>query len=295
MNKKFIFLSLLILGTAFWGVSFGIVKIGITTQSPFVFLFHKFTLAAVALALVFHRQLQFITLNTWRIALLISLPLLAGTILQTVSLRYTSVTNSAFITGLDVVLIPLLKLVVYKKPVAAKSWLACGLAILGLYVITAQDGLSIKLGDLGTMAGALGFAFYVLQVSHVSNEKHPMPAVVLLMVVCGIGCGLMAFFDESRQWLPQEPGYWYGIGFAALFATAYMYSIQNMAQRYLAEEQVAFTYLFEPVFATLTGVLLLGERFTLQILLGGGFIVAAMVLTEVNVERIVSRLTSHSK
>jgi drug/metabolite transporter (DMT)-like permease len=63
----------------------------------------------------------------------------------------------------------------------------------------------------------------------------------------------MALFDGSPNWVPQSQDFWIGVLFAGLPATAYMYAVQNIAQRHLSEEKVALTYLFEPLFATLTG------------------------------------------
>ncbi len=289
MRKQHLFTGLLLLGTAFWGISFTGVKVGISHHSAFVFLFYKFLLAALALAGVFYRQLRYISRTTWRVAALISAPLLVATVLQTLSLRYTSVTNAAFITGLDVVLIPVLKFLVYKKPVQPKHLLACGLALIGLYIITVQHGLHLTIGDLGMVACAVGFAFYVLQVGHVSREPHPMPSVILLMGLCALGCGLMALLEGVPQWVPQDRDFWTGALFAALPATAYMYAVQNLAQRHLAEEQVALTYLFEPLFATLAGVVVLGEPFTSRIVLGGSFIVGAMLLAELDLRKLLRR------
>lgn len=97
MQKRHVYLFLLILGTAFWGVSFTFVKVGIGNGSPFVFLFYKFIIATICLATVFFKRLKYITKNTLKISVLIGVPLLAGTILQTIGLKFTTVSNSAFI------------------------------------------------------------------------------------------------------------------------------------------------------------------------------------------------------
>ena len=167
MQKKKLYLFLLILGTAFWGVSFTFVKTGVGHGSPFLFLFYKFMIAGLCLAVVFFNQLKYTTRNTVRISLLIGVPLLIATVLQTIGLKYTTVSNAAFITGMDVVLIPILKLLVYRKKVVFKVWIACALALVGLYIIVVKDGLSLNIGDLWILACALGFAFYVLQVGKI--------------------------------------------------------------------------------------------------------------------------------
>ncbi|QJW90664.1 DMT family transporter [Spirosoma taeanense] len=289
MQKRHLYLFLLILGTAFWGISFTFVKVGVGNGSPFVFLFYKFVIATACLAAVFFNQLKYITKNTLKISVLIGVPLLAGTILQTIGLKYTTVSNSAFITGLDVLLIPILKFLVYKKKVESKIWVACFLALLGLYIIVVKDGLSLNVGDLWIIACAFGFAFYVLQVGKFSNEKNPMPAVILLMLFCAVGCLIFAQFDSNAIWFPKTDGFWSGVLFAAIPATAYMYAVQNAGQRHLGEEKVALTYLFEPVFATIAGIFILNEKFTKEIFFGGLLIVSAMCIAEINFKKVLKK------
>jgi drug/metabolite transporter (DMT)-like permease len=285
MQKKHFYLLLLIAGTAFWGISFIFVKVGIGVGSPFVFLFYKFLIAALCLAIVFIRQLKFISKKTFKISLLIGIPLLAGTILQTIGLQYTTVSNAAFITGLDVLLIPILKFLVYKKKIEIKVWIACIMALTGLYSIVVKDGLLLNYGDLLIVACAFGFAFYVLQVGKYATEQKPMPAVILMLFFCALGRLIFALFDPNSTWFPETDGFWTGVFFTAIPATAFMYAVQNVAQRYLGEEKVALTYLFEPVFATIAGVFILGEDFTSQILIGGMLIISAMFISEVNFKK----------
>ena len=289
MQKKHFYLLLLILGTAFWGISFTFVKVSVGEGSPFVFLFYKFLIAAISLAVIFFNQLKYITKNTLRISFLIGTPLLFATILQTIGLKYTTVSNAAFITGLDVLLIPILKFLIYKKKVAFKIWIACTLALTGLYIIVVKDGLTLNVGDLWIIACAFGFAFYVLQVGRFSNEVKPMPSVILLMLFCAIGCFIFALFDTNTIWFPETNGFWSGVLFTALPATAFMYAVQNVGQRYLGEEKVALTYLLEPVFATIAGIVILNEKFFNEMLIGGVLIISAMVIAEVNFKKIFKK------
>lgn len=289
MQKKHLYLLLLIAGTAFWGISFTFVKVGIGAGSPFVFLFYKFLIAAFCLAFVFFRQLKLISVKTLKITFLIGVPLLAGTVLQTIGLQYTTVSNAAFITGLDVLLIPILKFLIYKKKIENKIWIACILALIGLYIIVVKDGLSLNSGDVLIVACAFGFAFYVLQVGKYATEENPIPAVILLMLFCAFGCLILALFDEASVCLPNTNGFWRGVLFAAIPATAFMYAVQNVGQRYLGEEKVALTYLFEPVFATIAGVFILGEDFTYQVLAGGLLIISAMFISEINFKKNPSK------
>ncbi|WP_255352156.1 DMT family transporter [Pedobacter sp. BMA] len=82
--------------------------------------------------------------------------------------------------------------------------------------------------------------------------------------------------------MPKNFDFWKGVLFAGLFATAFMYTVQNIGQRYLSEEKVAMTYLFEPIFATIAGMIILGETFNKEIFIGGSLIFCAMLIVELN-------------
>lgn len=281
MYARRLYLLLLILGTSFWGISFSLVKVGVSDGSPFVFLAYKFIIAAFVLSLFFIRRMRYIGMRVIIVGVIIGVPLLFGNVFQTIGLQNTTVTNSAFITGLDVLLIPLFKWGLFRKSVPSRVWISCSVAISGLYLIVAQNGLSPSVGDIWTMACAVFFACYVLAVGYFANKMDAMLTVIVAMTVCGLGCLTAALFDERANWLPTDPNFWHGVVFAGLFATAFMYAIQSAAQRHLEEEKVALTYLCEPVFAAVAGVVLLGEALTFRTWIGAGFILLALVIAEV--------------
>lgn len=138
MSKRELFLLLLILGTAFWGISLSFVKSGVGDGSRFVFLGYKFGLATIVMAAIFFRRLKRLDRGVVLAGVAIGVPLLLGNVLQTIGLQSTSVTNSAFITGLDVLLIPIFKWALFRKPVAERIWISCAIALTGLYLIVAQ-------------------------------------------------------------------------------------------------------------------------------------------------------------
>ena len=289
MSKSRLYILLLTLGTAFWGISFSLVKVGIEDGSPFVFLAWRFALAAVVLALIFARRLHRLNRATALAGVLIALPLFFGIVFQTIGLQHTSVTNSAFITGLSVLLIPLIKWRLFGRAVAGRIWLCCAMALAGLYLIVAQNGLHLNAGDLWTMACALFFSSFVLVVGYFAHRHDPVLMMIVAMACCCLGCLFAASLDPRAIWTPAGSAFWIGVLFTALPGTAYMYAIQSAAQRYVTEEKVALTYLCEPVFAALAGVVLLGEAMSPRTIAGAGMIFLAMLLAEVDVRHLWRR------
>ncbi|CAM5426991.1 DMT family transporter OS=Stutzerimonas stutzeri OX=316 GN=N5C32_13010 PE=4 SV=1 [Stutzerimonas stutzeri] len=88
----------------------------------------------------------------------------------------------------------------------------------------------------------------------------------------------------------MDSSFWEGVLFCALLATAFMYAVQSAAQKYLEEEKVALTYLFEPIFAAFAGAMLLGETLDGRTLAGAALIFSALLIAEIDVPKFLSRL-----
>jgi drug/metabolite transporter (DMT)-like permease/ribosomal protein S18 acetylase RimI-like enzyme len=281
MHKKPLLLALLVLGTAFWGLSYSVVKAGMSYADPFSFLVYKFVGAALAVALLFPRQVARLTWRATGWGILLALPLFAGSALQTIGLQTTSAANAAFLTGLSVLLVPLGKALLYRQSVAPQMWTAGALALLGLYVVAVGgSGWHLHPGDGWVIACAFGFAAYILLVGRAAHEPYPMALLVVQLLSCGVLARLTGWASSQALAVPTAGVFWQAIGFTALLATAYMYGVQHYAQQYISEEKVALTHLCEPIFAALSGALLLHEAITLRTTLGGMLIFCAMVLSE---------------
>jgi len=281
MPKKSLYLGLLILGTAFWGISYPVVKAAVGYADPYSFQTYKFAAAALAVALLFPRQLAYLRWQTVGWGLLLAGPLFAGSTGLTIGLQTTSAANAAFLTGLSVLLVPLGKAALYRQAVAPKMWAACALALLGLYVVAVPGDWHLHAGDGWVVAGAVAFAGYVLLGGRAARQPHLMAVLVVQLLGCAGLARLTGWGAGYPLAVPAAGAFWQAIGFTALLATAYMYGVQHYAQQYLSEEKVALTHLCEPLFAALAGALLLHEAITPRTIVGGLFILSAMVLAEV--------------
>jgi len=286
-NRKYLFL--LLLGTAFWGISVPLAKEGISVVSPFIFLMYRFLVATIVLSAFFYKRLINIDSRTIKYGLIVSVPLIVALSLQTVCLKYTTSSNTAFIAGMDVLLVPLLKLLFFKKKIGNKTWIACCIALLGLSVIAISPGLRFNLGDLIALVGAISFGIYIVMVGRLSYQKYDIASsVVIQMVACTVYCLVISvvIYPIPSLVLPDDISLWKSILFAGILGTAYMYCIQNIAQKYIEDEKIALTYLCEPIFATVAAYFLIGEAITLKTLVGGGLIILALFIAEYKFKRI---------
>ncbi|KLT63865.1 DMT family transporter [Pedobacter sp. BMA] len=282
MAKKNVLLLLLILGTAFWGISFSVSKLAIGEYSPSTFLFYRFLAATIVLSLIFARYVKKTDWHSVKTGVALAISLSFGIYLQTLGIKHSSASQCTFVAGSCVIIIPVLKVVFYRVAVRLKIWIAALVAVSGLFIISVKDDFTIGIGDLYTLAGALGFAFYLLQVEKNSKRANLIYTIVPMFATCTAITLLIAVLDAKAEWHPQSHLYWQGVIFCALFSTAYMYTISNISQRYISAERVAIIYLFEPIFGAIVAFYILGEVLTWRILSGGSLIFIATIIAEFN-------------
>jgi drug/metabolite transporter (DMT)-like permease len=223
---------------------------------------------------------------------------------QTTGLARTTPSKSAFITGLMVVMVPLLSMIPGLRPPGARSprwnvFLGAALAFTGIVLLTAPaagsasgpasllgeaarllpDMTSINLGDVLTLGCALGFAFHCLALSHVSPRIAFQPLALLQVGFCAVFMALSMPLIEHPQiaWTPRLA---VALGVAALLSTAAAFSIQSWAQSVLPPTHIALLLTLEPVFAWITSFLVTGERLGLRPACGALLILAGIALTE---------------
>lgn len=286
MEKKNLYLLLLILGTAFWGISFSITKLAVGHFSTSTFLFYRFLTATLVLSIVFARQFKNTNWKSVRTGAILSIPLMFGIYLQTQGIVHTSASQAAFVAGMCVVIIPIMKTLFYRVVAPLRVWLAAMVALLGLSVICISSNFSINIGDLYTLMGTFGFAFYLIKVELYSKSQNIMTTIVPMFAACTLVMGCLAVGDSQADWMSHDNNFWTGVLFCAVFSTAYMYSISNISQRYLSAERVSIIYLFEPIFGAIAAFYILGEVLSWRLFFGGILIFVATLISELNFKKV---------
>jgi drug/metabolite transporter (DMT)-like permease len=295
MGKKNVFIILLIVGTAFWGISFSVTKLAIGHASSSVFLFYRFLAATAVMSIIFPQNLKLITWHAVKTGVSLAIPLCFGIYLQTLGIRHSSASQCSFVAGTCVIIIPLLKMMFYKTVAPVKIWIAAAIALAGLSIISINDDFSVGIGDLYTIVGALGFAIYLIKVEIYARLQNIAYVIVPMFAACAVISLCVALTERSVNWLPQNNEFWIGIVYCALFSTAYMYTISNLSQRYLTAERVAIIYLFEPVFGAIAACFILGEQLTWRLFLGGTLIFAATLISELKFKQKTIMLEANLK
>ncbi|MFB6286973.1 MAG: DMT family transporter [Candidatus Bipolaricaulia bacterium] len=286
--------DLLLLGVAvIWGWTFVLVKEGVSEVGPLTFLFYRFGIAFVALALLFRRHLRGVARSVWLRGIGIGLALFGGYWFQTWGLVYTAATKSAFITGLSVVIVPLMGTLMLRERISGAAWLGAGLSAVGLALLVFGTQLgfaTVNVGDALTLVCAISFATQILLVGRYTRPSNHLPILVAQIGVVAALSGVGWATVEGAAWTTSWTA-WKGILITAVLATAVAYWLQNRFQPYSTAARAAIIYTGEPVFAGVFGVLLLGERLTGGQWLGAALILGAMVLAQWPTIRRISRHT----
>lgn len=274
-----------LLGVALiWGWTFVLVKESLSEIGTFSFLFYRFALASLLLLLLFGHRLRKLEPGVWVKGALIGVALFCGYWFQTWGLVYTTATNSAFITGLSVVLVPLLGAVFFKLSVAKTGWWGAVLSVLGLGLIVfggAGGEIRLNVGDLLTVLCAISFAMHILLIGYFTRSENYVPILVAQIGVVAILSGLGMSIGGEVSW-PSSPVVWKGILITGLFATALAFWAQNRFQPHSSPVHTGIIFSGEPVFASLFGYLLLGERLAGLQWLGAFFILTAILVTQLS-------------
>lgn len=290
MNRKLQADLSLMFCSLIWGVAFVVVKVGLGHASPFIFLAVRFTIAAILMALFRPQVVTRIERVELFAGMRLAFFLFAGYCFQTAGLQYTTATNSGFITGSSVVLVPLLLGIFWGR--ALQKWIYAGAiaALIGLYFLTVpSEGMRyLNRGDVLTFIGASFYAVHIILVGEFSQE-HSISALSLIQVA---GCGFMAWpltgFAGAIHWQPVVFDWSLpligAIIICAVFATAIAFTIQLWAQQYTSPAHAAILFALEPVFTVITSYFVLAERLTFRAWKGAALIVLGILVAELLAE-----------
>lgn len=267
--------------TLIWGATFVLVKEALQDASTLLFLALRFMLASAALAAGFRwRGTLRLEPNGLRAGLAAGACLFCGYLFQTAGLRYTTPSKSAFITGLSVVLVPLLAAVAGRARPRWSEWSGAGLATGGLALLTLEGaGLRIGFGDLLTLVCALGFALHILVVGYYAPRVR-VEELSLVQVATAAALALAGSLSAEQAWIRWSPRVIGAVAVTGLLATALAFTVQAWAQRRTTPTRTALIFALEPVFAWLTSYLVAGEVLSLRAASGALLILAGILLVE---------------
>jgi len=276
---------LLLAATFIWGATFIVIKNALADATPLVFNAVRMAFASVVLCAIFFRQLRRLPVGALRAGFEIGTLMWLGYEFQTAGLLYTSASKSAFLTGVSVVLVPLLLAVFWRRHVNRFTIAGVAAALIGLYLLCVppNQGLSLaslNRGDLLTLACALAFAFQIIILGRSAQHYDFAHLVPIEISVCALWMIVSIPIADRHAFIRFTPAMCAALAVTALLGTVACFIVQAWAQRFTPPTHTALIFSLEPVFAGLTSYLLIGERLGPRAFLGAAFILTGVLASE---------------
>jgi drug/metabolite transporter (DMT)-like permease len=270
--------------TIFWGTTFILSKQVLEYISLFNYLAIRLSLAAFFMLLFSMQRLRNLTATTVKEGVILGVLLFFSYLFQMWGIQYTSASNAGFITGLNVVLVPVFSVLIFKDKPRLASLIGVAFATLGLYFLSGGDFKALSKGDWLVFVCAVVVTFHVIFTGRFSvrNDVYILTFVQLTTVAA---FSLFLLF-LNRQPLSAIPLHCYIILiYLALFGTVYTFFMQTAMQRFTTATRTALVFSMEPVFAALFAYLLAGETLGAWGWFGGSLIFSGMIIAEIKWER----------
>lgn len=283
----------LLLVAAIWGFAFVAQRLGMDHLGPFGFNGCRFLLGAVSLLpllLVFRPKAGATDPKAmFRGSITAGILLFLGASLQQAGLLWTSAGNAGFITGLYIIIVPLMGLLL-GHITRLNTWLGGLLAVVGLYFLTvdtnAGASFSINSGDLLVLGSAFFWAAHVVVIGRLASQLDNLRLAIIQFMICALLSFIVALiFEQDSLSLSNIVLAWQPIAYAGLLSVGVAYTLQVVAQRNAPASHAAIIMSLEAVFAALGGWWLLDEGFSNRALTGCALMLAGMILSQLNLFR----------
>lgn len=284
--------TLVLLGiTMSWGSTFPLTKDLLERVPTLDYLAVRFAIAGLLLLVVAPKAVGRLSRETRRQAVVLGALYGVAQILQTAGLAHTAASVSGFVTGMYVVFTPLLAAALLRTKINGLTWAAVALAAVGLGVLTLQ-GISVGYGEAITLVAAGIYALHIVALGAWSRPEEAMGLAIVQLLVIAVIC--MVATAPNGIVLPESGQDWASVLYMAVIPGALALLGQTWAQAHLPPTRTAIIMSMEPVFATLFAIWFGGESVTGRLFLGGGLVLAAMLVVELSPKRTVEDAPTQS-
>jgi drug/metabolite transporter (DMT)-like permease len=276
----------LIFVTAVWGVTFVQVKDAVAIYPLFGFLAVRFAIASATLALPAAKRVRGLGRSGAVGGAFLGLLLAAGYALQTAGLEKTTVSSTGFITGMYVVLTPLIALLLYRSRIGLAAWGGVAVATAGLAMLSGIHAGSVT-GDLLVLAAAAVYSLQIVLMERYAPRHDALAFTFVEMAAACLGLLVVALLLGDLS-VPHGWTVWGALLVTGVFASALGFLVQTWAQRRTSATRTALAFSLEPVWTAFFGYTLAGDRLGALGWGGCAAILAGIVLAEPAAARVLA-------
>lgn len=292
--KRYVGEAALFAITIFWGVTFAIIKLALADISPMFFISIRFSFASILLLPFLGKPLINASSKVIKAGLFLGLLYFIGFATQTVGLNYTSATKSGFITGTFVIFIPILQMIIERKPPSRGNIIGIILVVIGLILLSSKGitvldiiselGSNFNFGDFLTLICAIFYALYVVYIDIITKKHDYKPLIILQVLFTGLAGFIFTFlFDVTNiEMLRYNFNHTVilVIIYTAVFSSVLATAIQTKYQKTVTPTKAGIIFSLEPIFAALFAFLIINERISSFGIIGCIFIFTGVLVSE---------------
>ncbi len=269
----------LIAVAALWGSTFIVVKGAVAEYPLYSFLALRFGIAVVAFVAIFPRVLTRLSWRAVGAGVFAGSWLCAGYIFQTWGLQDTTASKAAFITGMFVVITPLLQALLLRYLPSAASWFGAVLAVVGLWLLSGGSAGSWTVGDTRTLLCAAAYSVHMIVLGSIGKRYDVLTLTLVQLATIALVCGAFALVLEPLT-PPVGTSLWIALLVTGVLCSAVAFAVQTYAQQHIPPARTALILISEPAFGGLFGWIA-GEALGVRGVIGALLILGGMIAAEV--------------
>lgn len=282
--------GLLLLTTMIWGFGFSITQIAVEAGfRPFTIMSGRFLIGSLVLAAIFRSRIKNINKPTLVWGLLTGVLLFAGFAFQTFGILYTTPAKNAMITQMMVIMIPFVLWIAYKRKPTNRAFIGAAIALIGGIILTINPSelTAVNIGDVLTFVCAIMVALHVVLSADVSKRQEIDPVLYTLIQFAFAAVASVLFAGTEQLPIISNVFEWWPLVFLGIFNTAWGFTVQTFAHKYSNASRTSVIVTSEALFASIFAVLLSQDVLGLQLILGGGLVIAALYYIVISGEGVL--------
>lgn len=277
--KKYIGEIGLLITAIIWGSGFVASSMSLEHYTPYQILAGRFLIGVLLLTTIFYKKLRHVNKSVIQKGAIVGVFLYLAFVLQTVGLQYTTPSKNAFITAVNVVIVPFIAYFIYKRKVGRTEIMGAILAIAGVGVISLKLSSQINIGDLLTFFCAIAFAFHIFYTAKFVKDEDPVLLTLIQMVTATILGFVVVLFRGEMAFSYEMQGV-NSLLYLGVFSTTIAFLLQTIAQKYTTETNAAIILSTEAFWGMVFSVVILHELLTIKMVFGAILILLAIMISE---------------
>jgi drug/metabolite transporter (DMT)-like permease len=271
--------------TFIWGGTFLFTKIGLQLTSPALYVILRYTIALLICLIFFGKNLRGLSRHVIISGFVLGLFFSGGFLLQTIGLKYTTVSKSAFITGVSVVLTPIAYWMVERRKIG--FWQIAGVFIvsIGLWLFTNPEFNNINLGDALTLLSTILWALYITYMNVFTKGRTSFietSQLVMMQFIAALPVVIIYFllFESSHAFLIVNNALLISLAYNGILASFFLTLLHTSVQRYTTPVKAALIFSLEPIIASLLAFIFMREILDSIELLGAAILIIGIIISE---------------